>query len=635
MVDAPRERSIEVFSIERASLASTPVMNDRLVLCAIFLCPVVAACADPDPGLLSAQDAADLALSELTLQEDSIVSQWPTMLEAGAEIGPYQGPTSLLSRSPVRLEGPAWFLWVDDEPGAAFVHDTRFVLVDAETGDVSITDEHWWPVLDGTGLWTDADAYWSGDDWVGHGPELTPRRSGFVPATAALDGGVPVSGAAVVINRWLKGEYGYQQFLDTAANIADGLEAAGLSTRRLQPYAGVEVEDSEIAAYFAEQAKALKPGDDFVVFLEGHGGVGQDGVTSIGGVSEYALAAWLSQIDPEVNITVIIDGCHSGGMIDGLSCVADVTIVSTSEDSVAYFDLDERVSWVGEDNPDQGLEFSSGIALGLFELLGVPDELSRVQARAADNGESFIEALLAESYLLAVENDAGFNAGRTFPMLSRGGTDDPATCEPPEPMPDPEPTPDPEPDPTPGLEPVGCIDDPQNDFVLYSSPKTPGAGNPAFDVALVEVRAVADRLRAEVKMHGSLASGAGEATAGVLFRRAGIGAPEPGFWTDVVLEAGVKTDAQGVLQPYLQRYDGQWSDLDPNGLVDVGIDGDTMFVELDGYLIVGSTDKNVTFDFDVVALTVEDAMPYVVDSTDPVSCSFDAATPAVTCTPGC
>ena len=49
--------------------------------------------------------------------------------------------------------GDAWFFWVDDQPQAAFAHDTRFVLIDRTTGAIEVTHEEWWPVINGEPYW--------------------------------------------------------------------------------------------------------------------------------------------------------------------------------------------------------------------------------------------------------------------------------------------------------------------------------------------------------------------------------------------------------------------------------------------------------------------------------------------------
>jgi len=51
------------------------------------------------------------------------------------------------------LTKPIWFGWVDDDPQAFFEHETRYVFIDARTGEYTIETYNWWPVVNGESLW--------------------------------------------------------------------------------------------------------------------------------------------------------------------------------------------------------------------------------------------------------------------------------------------------------------------------------------------------------------------------------------------------------------------------------------------------------------------------------------------------
>jgi len=50
-------------------------------------------------------------------------------------------------------ERRVWFGWINDEPQAFFEHPTRYVFIDARTGDYTIEIYNWWPVVNGESLW--------------------------------------------------------------------------------------------------------------------------------------------------------------------------------------------------------------------------------------------------------------------------------------------------------------------------------------------------------------------------------------------------------------------------------------------------------------------------------------------------
>jgi hypothetical protein len=58
-----------------------------------------------------------------------------------------------------------WFAWVNDRPLAYFAHPTRYVFVDAHTGELSVETRSWWPSLNRNWLWVTPEEM-SGDRYV-------------------------------------------------------------------------------------------------------------------------------------------------------------------------------------------------------------------------------------------------------------------------------------------------------------------------------------------------------------------------------------------------------------------------------------------------------------------------------------
>ena len=84
------------------------------------------------------------------------------MLDAGDVIGPWDEPEKQRT-----IDGPTWFCWVDDDPGAFFAHNTRYVFIDAVTGEAEVIVEEWWPELNGESLFM-TDAEWEDPELVIH-----------------------------------------------------------------------------------------------------------------------------------------------------------------------------------------------------------------------------------------------------------------------------------------------------------------------------------------------------------------------------------------------------------------------------------------------------------------------------------
>jgi len=48
---------------------------------------------------------------------------------------------------------PTWFAWLDDDFTAEFGHPMRYVFVDASTGEVTVQNAEFWPVVNGEPIW--------------------------------------------------------------------------------------------------------------------------------------------------------------------------------------------------------------------------------------------------------------------------------------------------------------------------------------------------------------------------------------------------------------------------------------------------------------------------------------------------
>ena len=46
-----------------------------------------------------------------------------------------------------RISKPTWFVWINDNSDAWFAHETRYLFIDAETGEHELRVEEWWPTL--------------------------------------------------------------------------------------------------------------------------------------------------------------------------------------------------------------------------------------------------------------------------------------------------------------------------------------------------------------------------------------------------------------------------------------------------------------------------------------------------------
>ena len=87
------------------------------------------------------------------------------------------------------IEANTWFVFIDDAPGAFFAHDTRYVFIDARTGDYDVANEMWPPLINNVSMW----------DTQGLG------RGYLIELYSILDSPVPISG---IVSTAPSGDYG-------------------------------------------------------------------------------------------------------------------------------------------------------------------------------------------------------------------------------------------------------------------------------------------------------------------------------------------------------------------------------------------------------------------------------------------
>ena len=120
-----------------------------LVVAALFVLTLTA-CA-PEPTVITRERAIQVLVQEIikpeSLEHDAMALMTPETLNKGDEVRPLFGEDRVYL-----MDAPTWFAYIDDNPLADFVHPTRFVFIDATTGEYRVTNEEWWPVLNGVSL---------------------------------------------------------------------------------------------------------------------------------------------------------------------------------------------------------------------------------------------------------------------------------------------------------------------------------------------------------------------------------------------------------------------------------------------------------------------------------------------------
>ena len=363
-------------------------------------------------------DLIAFALKRPLKRSDRLQPYLPHPLPPGVAKAPWPAPESVAP-----LGRRAWFFWIDDQPLARYGHPTRFVLIDCAYGAAQVTEERWWPVLNGRSRWADKSEYWNRENWAFsrlRSIKQPRQRSGLsLPTVATVAPRLIATAAAaeaeteciIAVNGWAEGQSGGPDFAIDAAGVAKNL---GKATKGL--VIELKPPDNGKKAFFAAVTRAadIKDCDDVVIYIAAHG-PGQ-GVPSIMLGTDilyaYELARLLAK-HPRTTFKLVFDSGYGGAFATPMN-LPNVALVITAagEMESAYGDLDLE----GDPNPDdRGGEFSSGLVADIRLARKDPEIRARLRREAKRNGTSFTVALLNWAYRSAWEMDVARLRGWTHP----------------------------------------------------------------------------------------------------------------------------------------------------------------------------------------------------------------------------
>ena len=264
--------------------------------------------------------------------------------------------------------GKYYVFFIDDQPDFKFAHPVRYAWLNLETGDHSVIDASWQPVVEQAGVTPspfelidsyeilDVTFYFGEGSGVGHVNDIKHKEVAQLPGGSSNIGLIIDCGDKD--KPWTVGDIA-DNCADDADAIQEYLEANGFTARRISQYWGNSHKYLErttpgamrdrlrdiIQAY----AKSFKcPPDDaacheFFLYISGHGNKNGFAIydASGNGNSDFVyyseLNKWLLDMPSCVKIVVFIDACYSGTAIKQLENLCQgrecgVTIMTAADD---------------------------------------------------------------------------------------------------------------------------------------------------------------------------------------------------------------------------------------------------------------------------------------------------------------
>jgi hypothetical protein len=127
-----------------------------VLLIALLTAPIVALIAGCDSGdgepppAISKDQAIAILVSEII--EPAAEYKWISAFMLSEPLQEGDVVTSEIGQT-YPIDTNTWFVFVDDEPMAAFVHDCRYVFINGETGSYDVVNETWLPEINNLSMW--------------------------------------------------------------------------------------------------------------------------------------------------------------------------------------------------------------------------------------------------------------------------------------------------------------------------------------------------------------------------------------------------------------------------------------------------------------------------------------------------
>lgn len=388
------------------------------------------------PTGISREEAIEIVIKKIAEPSEAPyglrVYMYPELLPKGSTITPFDmWVRGQEEQKFVVCEQDCWFFWFDDDPLAHFAHATRFVVVDASTGEVTVKEAEWWPVVNGKVMWGTAAERASddlliyeipagkieGEPVVVWPPELEPVEPHAHPGCEAW--AIIVCGYDDVTDTFDEDVHGIYNVLtglgyDDAHIFYVSPWTTDLGVDRVTNIANVQWAINQVAANSDTEDKVF-------FFYTSHGGVDSlncnPGAAGGGSISSTDLDTWLDAITSR-DMTILIEACHSGSFIgaywDGTVVVAEneltgdgetnrIVMTATDTNHSSYGDVDPPIVPMDPNPGDSGSEFPGGY----IEAFSV--------AAADVDGNGAIS--VGEAYQYAWDNDAARLSGWSYPQI--------------------------------------------------------------------------------------------------------------------------------------------------------------------------------------------------------------------------
>ncbi len=344
------------------------------------------------------------------------VHMYPELLQKGSRVVPYdlwvRG-----EREFIVCGGDCWFFWFDDDPLAQFAHATRYVLVDASTGKVTIKETEWWPVVGEKVVWGTTKERASSRSLVFEKPSklnlsLDRKHRFTIREPQAIPGCeewvILICGSDDVGNTFDEDvRYLYSVFTGFGHDDAHIFYISPWTTD-----AGVDRTTTIANVQWAINQVAINSDaeDKVFFFYSSHGGVDflhcRPGVIGGGNVTSGDMDNWLDTITAR-DMVILLQGCHTGSFIGYYS---DGTVVG-AENELTGDGETNRIAITATDTTHSS--YGGASTWGSTFTGGYVEAFNDATADVDSDGGISVN----EAYTYAEDHDSAASSGWSFPHM--------------------------------------------------------------------------------------------------------------------------------------------------------------------------------------------------------------------------
>lgn len=399
------------------------MLKNRKLWTFLALVIVIVGCLGQSPEMseVSREEATEIVIEEIAKPSEAPyglrVHLYPELLPEGSIIVPFaqwaEGEEEF-----IECEGDCWFFWFDYDPLAQFAHKTLYVVVNASTGEMTIKEADWWPVINGEVVWgetterasdellvyeekieVELPSHWEHDFEFGGLPQAAPGCEVWA---------VLVCGSKDPGNT-------FDEDVRFLYNVLTGLGYADNHIFYISPYTTDPGVDNNCTVanvqWAANQVAANSDAEDKVFFYySAHGDVDKlqccPGSPGGGHVSSTDMDNWLDAITAK-EIIVMLQGCRTGSFIgaysNGTVVAAENELTGDGETNrIAITATDTNHSSYG-DGSNWGSTFTGGYVASFSDATADIDSNNAIS--------------VDEAYTYAVAHDSYAVSGLSFPQI--------------------------------------------------------------------------------------------------------------------------------------------------------------------------------------------------------------------------